>query len=61
MAVCAVLLLFIAEFLMNYGKTVVELYFRMPHLVRIVTYALLVAGIVLFGAYDNKAFIYFQF
>ena len=60
-AVCAVLLLFIAEFLMNYGKKVVELYFRMPHLVRIVTYALLVAGIVLFGAYDNKAFIYFQF
>ena len=60
-AIGAVLLLFVAEFLANYGKKVVAFYFRMPHAVRVVTYALLVAGIVLFGAYDNKAFIYFQF
>ena len=60
-AVCAVIFLFLAEFLMNYGKKIEGLYFRMPHPVRVVTYALLVAVIVLFGAYDNKAFIYFQF
>ena len=60
-AVGAVLLLFLAEFLMNYGKKVVDFFFRMPHAVRVLVYALVVAGIVLFGAYDNKAFIYFQF
>ncbi len=60
-AVFAVILLFAAEFLMNHGKKIAGAYFRMPHPVRIVTYALLVAVIVLFGAYDNKAFIYFQF
>ncbi|MBR4185722.1 MAG: MBOAT family protein [Clostridia bacterium] len=60
-AIFAVVLLFAAEFLMNYGKKITGVYFRMPHPVRVVTYALLVAVIVLFGAYDNKAFIYFQF
>ena len=60
-AIAAVILLFLAEFFMNYGKKLTEAYFRIPHPVRAVTYALLVAAIVLFGAYDNKAFIYFQF
>jgi alginate O-acetyltransferase complex protein AlgI len=34
---------------------------KLPAPARIVSYGLLLAIIVLFGAYDNKAFIYFQF
>jgi hypothetical protein len=34
---------------------------KLPTPARIVSYGLLLAVIVLFGAYDNKTFIYFQF
>jgi len=60
-AVGAVILLFGIEFLQNYAKKFIDWYFRLPHPVRVVSYALLTAIIIIFGAYDNKAFIYFQF
>jgi len=36
-------------------------YVKSPTVVRLSSYALLLAVIVIFGAYDNKSFIYFQF
>ncbi|MBR4205895.1 MAG: MBOAT family protein [Clostridia bacterium] len=60
-ALGAAALLFAAELIHNFGKPITAFAVRMPHLVRIVCYALLVSSIILFGAYDNKAFIYFQF
>ena len=60
-ALAAAAVLFLAELTANYGKRLISLSLRMPHAVRVAAYALLVSVIVLFGAYDNKAFIYFQF
>lgn len=60
-AIGAVILLFAVEFMQNYGKKVIDWYFRLPHPVRVASYAFLTAIIIIFGAYDNKAFIYFQF
>ena len=60
-ALGAAALLFAAELIHNFCKPITAFAVRMPHLVRIVCYALLVSSIILFGAYDNKAFIYFQF
>ena len=57
----AVLLLFGVEYVCNYMKPLADRFFRMPRLIRLVCYALLSAIIIIFGAYDNKAFIYFQF
>ena len=56
---CSVL--FGIELMMNAWRDAVNRFFTMPHAVRICAYALMAAIIVIFGAYDNKAFIYFQF
>jgi len=60
-AVAAAAILFAVEFCQNYTKKLISAYFTMPRAVRLLSYALLVSIIIIFGAYDNKAFIYFQF
>lgn len=56
----AIVLLFVVDFFCRGSdfKTAVG---KMPMPARITSYGLLLAVIVLFGAYDNKSFIYFQF
>ncbi|MHC1694205.1 MAG: MBOAT family protein [Eubacteriales bacterium] len=60
MSLIALGILFIGDFLSRRSdfRTMVG---RAPMPVRIVSYSLLLAVIVLFGAFDNKSFIYFQF
>lgn len=59
-AVFAAVLLFVVEILTK-TKKVSEWYLKSNTSVRLISYGLLLAVIVLFGAYDNKSFIYFQF
>ncbi len=56
----AIILLFAVEFFVRGSdfKTAVG---KLPAPARIISYGLLLSVIVLFGAYDNKSFIYFQF
>ncbi len=60
-SIAAAAVLFAVELFQNVGRNVLNRIFTMPHPVRLVLYAVAVAVIVIFGAYDNKAFIYFQF
>ena len=43
------------------SQKVTSWYIKSPTLVRLSSYGLLLAVIIIFGAYDNKSFIYFQF
>ncbi len=56
----AIIILFVVDFFCRGSdfKTAVG---KLPAPARIISYGLLLAVIVLFGAYDNKSFIYFQF
>lgn len=60
LAYAAPVMLFAIELLMKRPRAV-EWFIKSNAFVRIAAYALLTAIIVVFGAYDNKAFIYFQF
>ncbi|MFA6947677.1 MAG: MBOAT family O-acyltransferase [Eubacteriales bacterium] len=60
LAYAAPAMLFGIEILMKQPK-IVSWYKNTNTFVRIASYALLTAIIIVFGAYDNKAFIYFQF
>jgi hypothetical protein len=60
-AIGSVVILLGIEAIMAYGKPVRELFFKAPHLCRVALYGLLTAIIVVFGAYGNNQFIYFQF
>ncbi len=59
-AIGSTILLFVIEFLMKKEK-ITEWYVKAPSAVRLISYACMVFIIVVFGAYDNKSFIYFQF
>ncbi len=62
-ALAVPLLLFLVEALMTVPQVVEHYNARTPvaQVVRIASYALLLFIIIIFGAYDNKSFIYFQF
>jgi Predicted membrane protein involved in D-alanine export len=59
-AVFASILLLSIEGILK-SKKVTSWYIKAPTLIRLSSYAILLAIIVIFGAYDNKSFIYFQF
>ena len=60
-AVGSAVILFGIELIMAYIPKVQQLFFKAPHLVRVALYGLMTAVIVIFGAYGNNQFIYFQF
>ena len=57
----AVVLLMGIEWIMRYGKRVVDAYNRAPHALRVVSYGVMVAIILIFGSFGENQFIYFQF
>ena len=59
-AVFAPVLLLIIEG-MSKSQKIASWYIKSPAIIRISSYGLLLAIIIIFGAYDNKSFIYFQF
>jgi D-alanyl-lipoteichoic acid acyltransferase DltB (MBOAT superfamily) len=57
----AVILLMVVEGIMSAGGRAVAAFHRAPHALRVVGYGTLVAIILIFGAFGQNQFIYFQF
>jgi hypothetical protein len=60
-AAIAVMILFSVEIITKTKKIPVWYIKKSPSALRLASYGLLLAVIILLGAYDNKSFIYFQF
>ena len=57
----SVIILFVVELLMSYGKKAVSLFYRAPHFCRVALYGLLTAVIIVCGVFGENQFIYFDF
>ncbi len=60
-AVASTILLLAVELIMCYGKKIVSLFYRMPHICRLALYTALILIIVFFGSFGENHFIYSNF